>query len=417
VSPLATAARAAGAILFCGLACGQQFAVRADTLHTMAGEPIRDGVVWVQGGKIRQVGPAASVQLPAGVEVKRAAVCVPGLIDAHATVGLTGMLNIPHDQDQLDPSKPMQPELRAVDAYNAQEELVAWLRSFGITTVHTGHAPGALIAGQTMVVKTAGRSVERDAVRPFAMLACTLGDSGRSGGEARERPRGEGGGGGADKPGTRARSVAVLRQALIDAQAYAAKRSDDANTAIDLGQEALAAVLRREVPLLVTAHRAQDLMSALRVAQEFNLQIVLDGAAEAYLVADEIKKAGCWVLPHPAMARTGGEMQNGTMELPKLLADAGIPFALQSGFEGYVPKTRVVLFEAGVSVGKGLAADRALRALTVDAARLLGIGERTGSLEAGKDGDLALWDGDPFEYTSHCVGVVIGGVVVSDTPH
>jgi imidazolonepropionase-like amidohydrolase len=242
------------------------------------------------------------------------------------------------------------------------------------------------------------------------MLACTLGDSGRSGGEARERSGSRDAGGG-DRPGTRARSVAMLRQALIEAQAYTEKRRADATAPLDLGQEALAAVLRREVPLLITAHRAQDLMSALRVAQEFELQIVLDGAAESYAVAQEIQRAGCWVLPHPALARTSGELQNGTMELPKLLADAGIPFALQSGFEGYVPKTRVVLFEAGVSVGKGLPAERALAALTIDAARLLGVQERIGSLEAGKDADLAWFDGDPFEYTSHCLGVAIDGVV------
>jgi imidazolonepropionase-like amidohydrolase len=103
-------------------------------------------------------------------------------------------------------------------------------------------------------------------------------------------------------------------------------------------------------------------------------------------------------------------LKNGSMELAKLLHDAKVPFALQSGHESYVPKTRVVLWEAGVAVGHGLPAEVALRALTIDAAKLLGIAARTGTLEVGKDADLALFDGDPFEYATHCVGTVIDGV-------
>lgn len=370
-------------------------AVRGAQVWTMAGEPIADGLVLVRDGKIAAVGPAASVVVPADAVLVRAAVVTPGLIDAHATVGLTGLRNVPHDQDQLERSAAMQPELRAIDAFHARDELVGWLRSFGITTVHTGHGPGALISGQTMVVKLHGRSADQDVVKPLAMVAVTLGDGGR--------------GPGGKNPGTRAKSVAMLREQLQKAKEYAARRQKDPESAVDLGLDVLAKVLAREVPLLVTAHKSHDLQAALRVAAEFDVQVVLDGAAEAYLLLPELQAAKCWVLPHPAMARTDGELKNGTMELPKLLRDAGVPFALQSGYEGYVPKVRVVLFEAGVAVGHGLPADAALRALTIDAARLLGVDARLGSLEVGKDADLALFDGDPFEYTSHCVGVVLDG--------
>jgi imidazolonepropionase-like amidohydrolase len=149
------------------------------------------------------------------------------------------------------------------------------------------------------------------------------------------------------------------------------------------------------------------------VAQEFKLRLVLDGAAEGYQVADAIKAAGVPVIVHPPMMRASGEMENATMELAARLHAAGIPIALQSGFEDYVPKTRVVLYEAAVAAAHGLGPEAALSAVTIDAARLLGIDGRVGSLEPGKDGDLALYDGDPFEYTSHCVGVVIDGQVVS----
>lgn len=372
------------------------FAVLGETVVTIGGAPIVNGAVLVRDGKIERVGPAAELAIPVDIPILRAKVVTPGLIDAHATVGLSGLLNIPHDQDQLEKSAPMQPELRALDAFNPRDELVAWLRGFGITTVHTGHGPGALISGQTMVVKTHGRTVEADVVKPLAMVAVTLGDGSR----AKE----------GKAPGTRAKAVAMLREHLQKAREYAQKKQQDLATAVDLGLEVTSKVLAGEVPLLVTAHRAHDILAALRVQQEFGIKIVLDGAAEAYLVLPELVAAKCPVLPHPAMARTGGELKNGTMELPKLLLDAKVPFALQSGYESYVPKTRVVLWEAGVAVGHGLPADAALRALTIDAATLLGVESRLGSLAAGKDADLALFDGDPFEYTTHCVGAVVDGV-------
>ncbi|MFM1872564.1 MAG: hypothetical protein RL398_1986 [Planctomycetota bacterium] len=378
------------------------FAVRGKVVHTMVGAPIDDGVVLIEAGKITRVGKASEVVLPAGVLVRSAAVVTPGLIDARATVGLTGVLNVPHDQDHLDKSDPIQPELRAIDAYNAKEELVGWVRSYGITTVHTGHSAGALVSGQTMVVKTHGRTVEQDVVVPFAMLSVGLNDAARGGGKA---------------PGTRAKSVAMLRERLQKAREREAKRVAGQDVAVDLGLDALGKALAGEVPLLVAAHRSHDILSALRVGREFGVRIVLDGAAEAYTVLPELKEAGVWTLPHPPMARTGGDLANGTMALPKLLAAAELPFALQSGYEGYVPKTRVVLFEAGVAVGHGLAPDAALRALTVDAARLLGLDGRLGSLVVGKDADLAMFDGDPFEYTTHCTGVVIDGIAYEGERH
>ncbi len=381
-------------------ASAQALVVRGETVYTMAGEPIRDGVVVVRGGKIVSVGQLA--QLPEGVPVLQAKVVTPGLIDAHATVGLSGVLNVPHDQDQLEASDPVQPELRAIDAYHARDPLVAWVRSLGVTAVHTGHGPGALISGQTMVVKTHGRSADEDVVVPLAMVAVTLGDGGRN-------QDGK-------SPGTRAKSVAMLREELQRARDYAAKRDRDADASTDLGLEVLGRVLAGDVPLLVTAHRAHDLASALRVAEEFGVRVVLDGAAEAYLMLPTLAEKGAWVLPHPPMARTRGELKNGTMELAKLLFDAKVPFALQSGFESYVPKTRVVLWEAAIAVQHGLPADAALRALTLDAARLCGVEARLGSRATGKDADLALFDGDPFEYTTHCVGVVVDGVPYVGSP-
>jgi imidazolonepropionase-like amidohydrolase len=168
---------------------------------------------------------------------------------------------------------------------------------------------------------------------------------------------------------------------------------------------------------MITAHKAQDIANALRLAREFDIRILMDGGAESYLLIDEIKAAGAAVIIHPSMARAFGELKNMSFETAAKLHRAGIPVALQSGYESYVPKTRVVLFEAALAAANGLSFEEALGAITIDAARILGIERRVGSLEVGKDGDVALFDGDPFEYTTHCVGVVIDGNVVSDTPH
>jgi imidazolonepropionase-like amidohydrolase len=384
-------------------------AVYGETLHTMAGPEISDGVVLIVDGKVAAVGPAAAIAVPADARVLRGRVVTPGLIDAHTVVGLAGHLNQPQDQDQLDPSEPIQPELRAVDAYNPREKLVAWLRGFGITTIHTGHAPGALVPGQTMIVKTVGGAPDENVLVPVAMVAVALGDAARPAG-----------GGDKKSPGTRSKAVAMLRGELVKAQEYARRRAaDDAEKRPDrdLRRDVMADVIEGRLPLLITANRVTDIASALRIADEFGITIVLDSAAEAFLVADRIKAAGVPVILHPPMLRAGrGETENASFETAATLRSAGIPLALQSGFEAYVPKTRVVLFEAAVAAAHGLTFAEALAAITIDAATILGVADRVGRLAPGLDGDVAVFDGDPFEYTTHCTAVVIDGQVVSDEP-
>ena len=383
-----------------------QVAIRGETVYTMAGAPIHNGVVLVgRDGKIQQVGPASSVRIPNGVRTLQGKVVTPGLIDAHSTVGFSGILNQPHDQDQLETSAPIQPELRGVDAYDPLDRLVEYVREFGVTTLHTGHGPGALASGQTIVVKTRGTTVQDALVDTLAMVAMTLGP------EVGDNFK---------SPGTPAKSVAMWRQEFIKAQEYDRKvRAATADKPVtrDLRLEMVAAMLRGQVPALVTAHRAIDILDALRLQREFGFKMVLDGASEAYLVIDQIKAAGVPVILHPTMMRTGGETINASVTTAKVLTDAGILVALQSGYEGYVPKTRLVLWEAGMAAGYGLPFDQALATITINPARILGLQARIGSLEAGKDGDVVVYDGDPFEYTTHVCGVTIQGEVVSDSCH
>jgi imidazolonepropionase-like amidohydrolase len=380
-----------------------QLAVKADLIYTMAGPAIENGMIVIRDGKIAAIGGAADVNVPADYQVLEAAVVTPGLVDAHSTIGLSGIVNVPHDRDQIETSSPIQPELRALDAYNPRDGLIDWVRGFGVTTVQTGHAPGELVSGQLMIVKTRGDSAEEAAFQDISMVAATLATSARKTGKA--------------SPGTRGKMMSLLRAKLIKAQEYAKKRSseeDEDKPERDLALEALSSVLRQEIPLLITAQRAQDIANALRLAEEFELKLILDGAAESYLLTERIKDAGVPVILHPSMARSSGDLKNLSFETASILKQQGIPFAIQSGYEGYVPKARVVLFEAAIAAANGLSKEEALASITVDAAKILGVESRVGSLAIGMDGDLALYDGDPLEYTSHCIGTIIEGVLVSE---
>jgi imidazolonepropionase-like amidohydrolase len=387
-----------------------QVAVRGSVVYPVAGAPITDGVVLVGGdGRIEAVGPASGITIPNGYELLEAEVVTPGLVDARSVVGLSGILGseLPSDQDHLELSSAIQPELRAFDAYNARDPLVPWLRELGTTTLHTGHGPGALISGQTMVVKTRGLTVDDALVDPLVTFAGTLGG---------EVSRGGGG-----WPGTRSRGVAMLRSFLLRGQEALARADDDDGEAeppsSDLAMDAAVRILSQDVPLLITAHQVPEIMAALRLQEEFGFRLILDGAAESYMVLNEIRDAGVPVILHPTMARHQGALINATFVTAQRLAEAGIRFAIPSGHEPYFPKTRVVLMEGAMAAGYGLPFDVALRAITLDPARILGLEASVGSLEPGKDGDLVLFDGDPFEYTTRVCGVVIEGEIVSRECH
>ena len=384
-----------------------QVAVKGDTVWTMTSNtPITNGVVLINAnGKIEAVGTEAQVKIPSNYKTISAKVVTPGLIDARTVIGLNGYLNQPHDQMALEQSSAMQPELRAIDAYNTEDKLVEWVRGFGITTIHTGHAPASLVSGQTMVVKTVGKTADEAAIIPTAMIAVTLGESALAG-------QGK-------SPGTRAKQASMLRAELLKAQEAVGKQdanksADEKKPSSEMRAEMMQRVIRREIPLLVTAQRAQDIMTAIRLAKEFNIRIILDGVAEAQMVMNEIKASGFPVIVHPTMYRAAGELENLSMETAAKLKAAGIPFALQSGYETYVPKTRVVLYEAAAAAANGLSFRDALATVTIDAAKILGLDRQIGSIEKNKDGDIAMYDGDPFEYTTHCTGTIINGQVVSD---
>ncbi len=384
-----------------------RFAVFAGRLHTVAKGTITDGAILVEDGKIRYAGPRDHLELPPQTPVLTAACVTPGLIDAHAVVPITGELNIPADQEQDEHSDPNQAELRVLDSFNPNEPLLQFLREQGVTVVHALPGRVNVIAGQSGVFRTYGRTAEQMTLRFPSGLLINLGEIPKQAYTGR-------------LPTTRMGTAALVRTALTQAQNNARKRATakdaDKQPARNLKLEALELALDRKVPCIFSAHRADDLDTALRLAKEFNLNVFLDLATEGYLIADTIAAAKVPVVVHPTMQRIGSSMETYNSHLcnAAVLADHKVPVVIGTAFEGYVPKTRVLRHEASIAMVNGLGFERALRAITLDAARVLGIDDRFGSLEVGKVADLVLYDGDPFEHATHVTHTVIGGRVVYD---
>lgn len=388
--------------MFAPFIISAQTAIKAGTIYTVSGAAIKNGIVLVKDGKIENVGTDREVSIPKNYTIVEAKVVTPGFIDARSVVGFSGALNIPTDQDQLEKSSPIQPELRAVDAYNPEDKLVKYVRDYGVTTMHTGHGVGALVSGQTMIVKTKPGKVDDVTLVPMEMLAMTIGTAVQSNFQS---------------PGTKAKQIAMIRAELLKTQAYMQKQNDKDSSkhpATDLKYEALSKLLKGEVKALITVNSSNDIMNAIRLAKEFNFKLVINGAAEAYKLIDEIKSVKAEVILHATMARNGGDMVNMTRESAAILTTAGIPVSIETGFEGYVPKTHVLIYEAALAVAYGLPYDEGLKCITLNPAKLLGIDKRVGSIEKGKDADLVLFDGDPYEYLTNVCKVMIDGIWVSD---
>ncbi|MCX6293072.1 MAG: hypothetical protein NT127_02085 [Sphingobacteriales bacterium] len=221
-----------------------QIAIKAEMIYPVSSAPIKEGVILIENGKIKSVGKASEISIPSNYKIYESKTVTPGLIDARTLIGMSGVLNIPVDQDQLEKSNPIQPELRAIDAYNPEEALVKVAREYGITTIHTGHGIGALVSGQTMIAKTKMGTTDEVVVKPFSMLAMTIGPS------VSER---------FSSPGTKAKQVSMIRAELMKAQVYMKKMLDKDSTkhpTFDLKMDALSKLLKGEVKALITANKA-----------------------------------------------------------------------------------------------------------------------------------------------------------------
>jgi imidazolonepropionase-like amidohydrolase len=314
---------------------------------------------------------------------------------------------------------PVTPHLRAIDAIHPEDLAFADLRRAGITTINTSPGSANVVGGQTAIVKTAGRTVEEMLVRAPAALKMALGENPkRVYGEQKK------------SPSTRMGNAAVLREALVKAQNYMEKKarheeksaapSRGANAALrpepferDLRLEILASALRREIPTHIHAHRADDIVTAIRIAEEFGLDLVLIHATGGYKVAELIAEKGIPCIPGPVLfSRMKLELRGLTPRNPGLLARAGVKVAIQTD-EGSA--TRYLTLNAALAVSEGMDERDALRAITLTPAEILRIDDRVGSLAPGKDADVAILSAHPLDI-AHCrvERVLIDGKTVHD---
>ncbi|HQR06528.1 MAG TPA: amidohydrolase family protein [Gemmatales bacterium] len=383
----------------------KQLVIIAQRIHTVSNGIIEKGIIVVEDGKIKSVSKVQGrVEIPVNARVISVAEVTPGLIDTHTVVGIAGQLNVPADQDQDETSDPNQAELRVMDGYNPNEGLVEYLRNNGITTIHAVPGRMSVFAGQTGVFHTAGRTAEAAKLRFPAGMLINLGETPKSAVPTRN-------------PMTRMATAAMVRTNFTQARDYLRKRADEpAKTPHNVKFDALEPALQKKLPVIFSAHRSDDLLTALRISDEFQLKPILDLATEAYLIPDQVIAAKVPVIVHPTMQRVASSMEtiHSYVGNAASLADRGAFVTIGTGFEGYVPKSRVLRYEMAIAAVNGLGRDRALKAVTLDAAKLLQIDDKVGSIEPGKLADLVLYDGDPLENSTHVMQTIIDGKVVYD---
>ena len=376
--------------------------IRNARLFTMEGAGyIEGGDVRIADGKIVAVGAGLSAD-GAKVIDARGAYVTPGFVDPHSHIGLWADGERDDTGDGNEATDPVTPQLRALDAVNPVDPCFAEACRAGVTCVATGPGSANVLGGQFLAMKTHGASLQTMLVKePLAMKAAF--------GENPKMVYGSGG----KRPATRMATAAVLREAFYAAREYMERRAakdEDKRPAFSLKNEALAMVLRRELLLKMHAHRADDILTAIRLANEFGLRASVEHCTEGYLIADELRRAGVGVILGPLICdRSKPELKNLTMKAPAILHRAGVKFALMTD-HGVIPEQYLPV-EAGLCVREGLPEMEALRAITIHAAEVIGLSGRIGSLAPGKDADVVLFDGHPLETRTRASLVIVGGEV------
>ena len=361
------------------------------------------GTILIENGTIKAVGER--VDIPEGSEVIDVAgsIVTPGLFDAHCHIGIYEDGATDAGNDTNESSDPVTAEVRALDAINPRDVAFKDAIAAGVTCVQTDPGSANIIGGQTVVMKTWGSSVADELVIKFP--------SGMKGalGENPKRVYS-----GQDKmPKTRMGNAAVMRRALVQAQDYLRKKAlavdkPDKQPDFDLSKEALACVIRKEIPLRVHCHRADDIVTAIRIAKEFDIDISLEHCTEGDKVLESVRASGFPVTMGPCLTdKSKLEVKDIGFAAPVALSKAGVKLALITDHPVF--PIQYLRLSAGLAVREGMDEDFALLSITRFPAEIAGVSDRVGSIEPGKDADLAVWTKDPFEYDSKVLYTFIEG--------
>ncbi|HAQ40077.1 MAG TPA: amidohydrolase [Clostridiales bacterium] len=358
-------------------------------IKTMAGDDIANGQVIIEEGKIKAVGK--DLEIPEDAEVIDAEGCLvtPGLIDCHCHIGMWEEGIGFEGEDGNEDTEPITPQLRAIDAINPMDQSFVDAIEGGVTSAVTGPGSANVIGGTFLAMKTYGRRVDDMVIKDPVAMKIAFGENPKRVYDEQHK-----------SPVTRMAIAALLRETLFEAKQYkedleASKDDPDKKPDFDMKLEALLPVMRKEIPLKAHAHRADDIFTALRIAKEFDLDITLDHCTEGHLIVDELKKAGKPCLIGPTFgSRSKYELKNKSFETPKILFDAGIKIAIITD-SNVIPIQHIGMC-AGMAVKAGLPENEAWKAITVNPAEIAGISDRVGSIETGKDADIAIFKGNPL---------------------
>ena len=354
-------------------------------IKTMAGEELPNGCLLIEDGKIAAVAPV--IAAPAGAQVidAQGRLLTPGCVEAHCHIGLDNQAMRWEGMDYNEIVDPLTPQLRAIDSINPQDESFGLALRGGVTTACTGPGSANVVGGTFAILKLAGKRVDKMVLRSPAAMKCAFG----------ENPKGCYGQGKKQSPMTRMAVAGLLRELLMRTIRYRDDKAAGKNPPLDMKLEAMLPVVNGEIPIKCHAHRADDILTAVRIAREFDLKLTLDHCTDGEIIADELAEEGCPVFVGPSLgSKSKVELRNKSFTTPGVLYRAGLTVSIIT--DAPVIPLQYLPLAAGLAAAAGLPMDEAWRAITINPAQSLGIADRVGSLEPGKDADLVLWTADPL---------------------
>lgn len=368
---------------------------------------LHDGYILIAQGKIQDIGLMSKCPKDEEVIDAKGRIVMPGLVDCHTHIGIMeDSLGFEGD-DANELTDPVTPHLRAIDGINHADRSFEEARQWGVTTVVSGPGSGNVICGQFAALKTFGRTVDEMLIKQPCAMKVAFGENPKAVYHEKNHA-----------PSTRMATAAILREQLFKAKEYMEaweeyhKDSEENDKPeYDIRLEALIPVLKRDLIVKIHAHRADDILTAIRIAKEFNLRYTIDHCTEGYMIANILKEQEVRPILGPLLTdRSKIELRNQNIQAPGILANLGVPVAIMTDHP-CVPQQYLLLC-AGVAAREGMAEEDALRAITIHAAQAAGLEDRVGSLEAGKDADIVVFSGHPFDYRTRVDMTIINGKIV-----
>lgn len=380
--------------------------IKNGLVYTMAGDIIEGGSILVKDGKIIEIGKDIVAPLDAEVIDAEGRMITPGFIDAHCHLGMweDGMGFEGDDGNEW--VDPVTPQLRSIDGINPMDITFEEAYAGGVTTAVTGPGSANVIGGEFVALKTYGKRIDDMIIKFPVAMKVAFGENPKRVYESQKK-----------SPITRMATAAILRETLFKAKAYLekkerAKEDPSKMPEFDMRMEEMVKVLKKEIPLKAHAHRADDIFTALRIAKEFDVDITLDHCTEGHLIADYLAKEGKPAIVGPSLTdRSKVELRNLTFKTPGILQKAGVKIAIMT--DAPVIPLQYLPLCAGLAARSGLDEMEALKAITINPAEIIGISDRVGSLEVGKDADIAIFDGNPIkDIDCKTFATIINGKVV-----